>query len=122
MQTIWSQADSTEYPVKRIRSTFVQRENRIGLRSMPLRRRMSKSFSVERRVFGGGNGNFARECFIIPAGICLSSPRHPVEENREYGHDADIGSCGYFWWRGGCYYRYPGGAWSPLLTPDYCGY
>jgi Glycine zipper 2TM domain len=29
---------------------------------------------------------------------------------------------GYFWWRGGCYYRYPGGAWSPPLRPDYCGY
>ncbi len=29
---------------------------------------------------------------------------------------------GYFWWRGGCYYRYPNGAWSPLLSPDYCGY
>lgn len=29
---------------------------------------------------------------------------------------------GYFWWRGGCYYRYPNGAWSPLLAPNYCGY
>jgi hypothetical protein len=29
---------------------------------------------------------------------------------------------GYYWWRGGCYYRYPNGAWSPLLTPSYCGY
>jgi hypothetical protein len=29
---------------------------------------------------------------------------------------------GYFWWRGGCYFQYPNGAWSPLLTPNYCGY
>jgi len=29
---------------------------------------------------------------------------------------------GYYWWRGGCYYRYPNGAWSPLLAPNYCGY
>jgi Glycine zipper 2TM domain len=29
---------------------------------------------------------------------------------------------GYFWWRGGCYYRYPDGAWSQPLRPDYCGY
>jgi hypothetical protein len=29
---------------------------------------------------------------------------------------------GYYWWRGGCYYQYPNGAWSPLLTPNYCGY
>ena len=29
---------------------------------------------------------------------------------------------GYYWWRGGCYYRYPNGSWSPLLYPNYCGY
>jgi hypothetical protein len=29
---------------------------------------------------------------------------------------------GYFWWRGGCYYRYPNGAWSQPLYPNYCGY
>jgi hypothetical protein len=29
---------------------------------------------------------------------------------------------GYFWWRGGCYYRYPNGAWSPQMAPNYCGY
>ena len=29
---------------------------------------------------------------------------------------------GYFWWRGGCYYRYPDGAWSQPLYPSYCGY
>jgi hypothetical protein len=29
---------------------------------------------------------------------------------------------GYFWWRGACYYRYPNGAWSPPLAPNYCGY
>jgi uncharacterized protein YcfJ len=29
---------------------------------------------------------------------------------------------GYFWWRGNCYYRYPNGAWSPPLYPNYCGY
>jgi uncharacterized protein YcfJ len=29
---------------------------------------------------------------------------------------------GYYWWRGNCYYRYPGGAWSQPLYPSYCGY
>jgi hypothetical protein len=29
---------------------------------------------------------------------------------------------GYFWWHGGCYYRYPNGAWSQPLYPSYCGY
>ena len=29
---------------------------------------------------------------------------------------------GYYWWRGGCYYHYPNGAWSPLMPPYYCGY
>jgi hypothetical protein len=29
---------------------------------------------------------------------------------------------GYYWWRGACYYRYPNGAWSAPLAPNYCGY
>jgi len=29
---------------------------------------------------------------------------------------------GYYWWRGGCYYHYPNGAWSAALPPYYCGY
>jgi hypothetical protein len=29
---------------------------------------------------------------------------------------------GYYWWRGACYYRYPNGAWSPPMGPNYCGY
>jgi hypothetical protein len=29
---------------------------------------------------------------------------------------------GYYWWRGGCYYRYPDGTWSQPLYPSYCGY
>lgn len=28
---------------------------------------------------------------------------------------------GYYWWRGGCYYRYPNGAWVQI-QPGYCGY
>jgi hypothetical protein len=28
---------------------------------------------------------------------------------------------GYFWWRGGCYYRYPNGAWVQVGY-NYCGY
>lgn len=28
---------------------------------------------------------------------------------------------GYFWYRGGCYYHYPNGAWSAPLDPNYCG-
>ena len=26
---------------------------------------------------------------------------------------------GYYWWRGGCYYRYPNGAWLQV-QPGYC--
>jgi hypothetical protein len=29
---------------------------------------------------------------------------------------------GYYWWRGACYYRYPNGACSPPMGPNYCGY
>jgi hypothetical protein len=27
---------------------------------------------------------------------------------------------GYYWWRGGCYYRYPNGSWLQV-APGYCG-
>jgi outer membrane lipoprotein SlyB len=28
---------------------------------------------------------------------------------------------GYYWWHGGCYYRYPNGSWAQVY-PNYCGY
>jgi outer membrane lipoprotein SlyB len=28
---------------------------------------------------------------------------------------------GYYWWRGGCYYRYPNGSWLQV-QPGYCAY
>jgi hypothetical protein len=28
---------------------------------------------------------------------------------------------GYYWWHGGCYYRYPNGAWLQI-QPGYCAY
>ena len=28
---------------------------------------------------------------------------------------------GYYWWRGGCYYRYPDGSWLQV-QPGYCAY
>jgi hypothetical protein len=28
---------------------------------------------------------------------------------------------GYYWWRGGCYYRYPDGSWLGV-APGYCSY
>jgi hypothetical protein len=47
------------------------------------------------------------------------------------GHDADgssgdfLGACGndggYYWWNGGCYYRYPNGGWIQI-QPGYCAY
>jgi outer membrane lipoprotein SlyB len=27
---------------------------------------------------------------------------------------------GYYWWHGGCYYRYPNGSWLQV-SPGYCG-
>jgi outer membrane lipoprotein SlyB len=27
---------------------------------------------------------------------------------------------GYYWWHGGCYYRYPNGSWLQV-APGYCG-
>jgi hypothetical protein len=35
--------------------------------------------------------------------------------------EAQRNAAGYYWWRGGCYYRYPNGAWYQV-QPDYCSY
>jgi len=34
--------------------------------------------------------------------------------------EAQRRSTGYYWWRDGCYYRYPNGSWLQV-QPDYCG-
>jgi hypothetical protein len=35
--------------------------------------------------------------------------------------EAQRRSSGYYWWRSGCYYRYPNGAWLQV-QPGYCAY
>jgi outer membrane lipoprotein SlyB len=35
--------------------------------------------------------------------------------------EAQRRSSGYYWWRGGCYYRYPNGG-SLQVQPGYCSY
>jgi outer membrane lipoprotein SlyB len=35
--------------------------------------------------------------------------------------EAQRRSSGYYWWRGGCYYRYPNGSWLQV-QPGYCAY
>ncbi len=37
------------------------------------------------------------------------------------GAEAQRRASGYYWWRGGCYYRYPNGAWLQI-EPGYCAY
>ncbi len=36
------------------------------------------------------------------------------------GADAEARRGGYYWWHGGCYYRYPNGEYAPV-APGYCG-
>jgi hypothetical protein len=33
--------------------------------------------------------------------------------------EAQRRNSGYYWWRGGCYYRYPNGSWLQV-QPGYC--
>jgi outer membrane lipoprotein SlyB len=35
--------------------------------------------------------------------------------------EAQRNAAGYYWWHGGCYYRYPNGAWFQV-QPGYCSY
>ena len=44
------------------------------------------------------------------------------EGGRSVAAEAQARPGGYYWWRGACYYRYPNGAWSPPMGPNYCGY
>jgi Glycine zipper len=37
------------------------------------------------------------------------------------GAQAQQRPSGYYWWRGGCYYRYPNGDWLQV-QPGYCDY
>src|ERR1700736_4557306 len=35
--------------------------------------------------------------------------------------EAQQRATGYYWWRGGCFYRYPNGSWLQV-QPGYCSY
>jgi len=60
-------------------------------------------------ALGRGGGAIAGAAIGATAGAVIAAEAQPR-----------IG--GYYWWRGGCYYRYPNGAWSPIVAPNYCGY
>jgi hypothetical protein len=60
-------------------------------------------------VLGHGRGAVAGAVAGATAGAVIASEASPRPG-------------GYYWWRGGCYFRYPNGAWSQPLSPGYCGY
>jgi len=61
-----------------------------------------------------------RQC---PAADVTSAAREPLTAGQAViASEAQARPGGYFWWHGGCYYRYPNGAWSQPLYPSYCGY
>jgi len=60
-------------------------------------------------ALGGGRGAIAGAAVGATTGAVIAAEAQPRPG-------------GYFWWRGGCYYRYPNGAWSAPLSPNYCGY
>ncbi|HXW40427.1 MAG TPA: glycine zipper domain-containing protein [Xanthobacteraceae bacterium] len=56
---------------------------------------------------GGGRGAVAGAVIGATTGAVIAA-----EAQRRQG--------GYYWWRGGCYYRYPNGSWVQV-APGYCG-
>jgi hypothetical protein len=60
-------------------------------------------------ALGRGPGAFAGAAIGATTGAVVAS-------------EAQARPGGYYWWRGACYYRYPNGAWSPPMGPNYCGY
>jgi len=55
---------------------------------------------------GGGRGAVAGAVIGATTGAVIAA-------------EAQRRSTGYYWWRGGCYYRYPNGTWLQV-APDYC--
>jgi hypothetical protein len=60
-------------------------------------------------ALGGGRGAAAGAILGGTTGAVIAAEAQPRPH-------------GYYWYRGGCYYRYPDGAWSQPLNPGYCGY
>ena len=60
-------------------------------------------------ALGGGRGAAAGAILGGTTGAVIAAEAQPRPN-------------GYYWYRGGCYYRYPNGAWSQPLAPNYCGY
>lgn len=60
-------------------------------------------------ALGGGRGAAAGAILGGTTGAVIAAEAQPRPH-------------GYYWYRGGCYYRYPNGAWSAPLAPGYCGY
>src|SRR5581483_3333325 len=56
---------------------------------------------------GGGRGAVAGAVIGATTGAVISA-------------EAQRRRSGYYWWRGGCYYRYPNGTWLQV-QPGYCG-
>lgn len=60
-------------------------------------------------ALGGGRGAAAGAILGGTTGAVIAAEAQPRPH-------------GYYWYRGGCYYRYPNGSWSQPLYPSYCGY
>lgn len=56
---------------------------------------------------GGGRGAVAGAVIGATTGAVIAA-------------EAQRRRSGYYWWRGGCYYRYPNGSWLQV-QPGYCG-
>jgi hypothetical protein len=59
-------------------------------------------------ALGRGGGAFAGAVIGATTGAVIAS-------------EAQRRASGYYWWRGGCYYQYPNGAWLQV-QPGYCAY
>jgi outer membrane lipoprotein SlyB len=59
-------------------------------------------------ILGHGRGAFAGAIVGATTGAIIAS-------------EAQQRPSGYYWWRSGCYYRYPNGDWMQI-APGYCGY
>lgn len=62
-------------------------------------------------VIGGAVGHGAGGAF---AGAAIGATTGAV-----IGAEAQRSRTGYYWWHGGCYYRYPNGSWLQV-APGYC--
>jgi len=74
---------------------------------------------VEGAIVGGAVGGIIGGAVGHGAGGAVAGAVIGATTGAVIASEAQRRRSGYYWWRGGCYYRYPNGSWLQV-QPGYC--